>query len=493
MEEIIQKYGYIIYNRGVEYYKDKRVQQVLKFKNKLYGKVMGSFVYDVVVDLKSLESKCSCPYGHNCKHGVATILCYMNNEYVDVDKIVDKLKCVDKEKLLDFILEKIGRNPEFALNFVGLLDDGSELSYIYKRVKNKLLTYIAIMKSGTYIDKNTAKEIGNFLLENKNFLSKEDLIEFLEVVIKEYENYGGFYDDYTDYCYEELVLEPLGEVLFDKDLECEDLVRIFKLYDEDDYGLMEIIYDKFLKKADKFSKCVEMLKDYLDEYDYIELLIKLGKTDEALNQIHKSKLEKSINFELLTEIDENKAIDYGIKNKLYENVVMHYYGKNYYDKIVELFRKYELADYVSEIVYNSIIKSEPEDEEDLLTKLFFKTKNIVVKYNIAMKLNNKEMLLEVFNKLCEKGRYNYYDYEFLNVVNKLLLQFNEKSIINKLKDIILEHINMKTQWSYEMAVELLDMIRKSDYETFREMLDYIKKEHYRKRNLMALINKKKWF
>ncbi|WP_456471761.1 SWIM zinc finger family protein [Methanocaldococcus sp.] len=172
MEEIIQKYGYIIYNRGVEYYKNKRVQQVLKFKNKLYGKVIGNFVYDVIVDLKSLESRCSCPYGHNCKHGVATILGYMNNEYVDVDKIVDGLKKVDKEKLFNFILEKIGRNPEFALNFVGLLDDVSELSYIYKQVKNKLLTYIAIMKSGTYIDKNTAKEIGNFLLENKNFLSK---------------------------------------------------------------------------------------------------------------------------------------------------------------------------------------------------------------------------------------------------------------------------------------------------------------------------------
>lgn len=496
MEEIIQKkYGYTIYNRGVEYYKDKRVQQVLKFKNKLYGKVMGSIVYDVVVDLKSLESRCSCPYGYNCKHGVATILCYMNNEYMDVDKIVDKLKKVDKEELLDFILKKIGHNPEFALIFAGLLNNSNESSpYIYKQVKNKLLTYITIMKSGTYIDKNIAKEIRNFLLENKNFLSKEDLIKLLEVVIKEYDNYGGFYDDYTGYCYEEFVLEPLGEVLFDKDLECDDLVRIFKLYNEDDYGLMEIIYDSFLKKADKFSKCVNILKDYLDEYDYIVLLKALGKEDEALDKIYKSKLGKRIKFNLLAEIDENKAIDYGMKNRLYEDVVMYYYEKNYYDKIVELFRKYELDDKVSEIVYNSIINSEPEDEEDLLTKLFFKTKNIMVKYNIAMKLNNKEMLLEVFNILYEEIKSNYYHtYEFLNVVNKLLLDFNEKSIINKLKDIIIEYVNMKTQRSYEISVEILDAIRKSDYETFRGILDYIKKEHYRKRNLITLINKKGWF
>ncbi|WP_423792421.1 SWIM zinc finger family protein [Methanocaldococcus indicus] len=123
MDEIIRKYGYEIYKRGVEYYKEGRVKSVIKFGDKIYGKVIGTHVYDVVVNLKTLESECSCSYGYNCKHGVATLLSYKNNEYIDADKIIDKLKNMEKEELVKYIIERIKyHHPEFAFNFIGLLN-----------------------------------------------------------------------------------------------------------------------------------------------------------------------------------------------------------------------------------------------------------------------------------------------------------------------------------------------------------------------------------
>lgn len=44
-----------------------------------YGKaksVVNNYI-DENVDLKDLQSECSCPYGINCKHGVAVLLQYM--------------------------------------------------------------------------------------------------------------------------------------------------------------------------------------------------------------------------------------------------------------------------------------------------------------------------------------------------------------------------------------------------------------------------------
>ena len=85
MKDLKKIYGIKIYERGLDYYENGHVLCVLKIGNKLYGEVLGSGVYEVEVDLENLNSKCSCPYGINCKHGVAVILGYKNGNYVDVN------------------------------------------------------------------------------------------------------------------------------------------------------------------------------------------------------------------------------------------------------------------------------------------------------------------------------------------------------------------------------------------------------------------------
>ncbi len=54
----------------------------------------------------------------------------------------------------------------------------------------------------------------------------------------------------------------------------------------------------------------------------------------------------------------------------------------------------------------------------------------------------------------------YYNDKIPKIASKLLLEFNKKSIINKLKEIILDYINEKNLESYKLAVELLKILKK---------------------------------
>lgn len=63
-----------IIDRGERYI--HYVNYCLKIKDHLYSEVEGSFTYKTMVNLKTLEGNCSCPYHHSCKHAVATYLVY---------------------------------------------------------------------------------------------------------------------------------------------------------------------------------------------------------------------------------------------------------------------------------------------------------------------------------------------------------------------------------------------------------------------------------
>jgi len=89
--DIRRVYGETIFYRGQDYFDDDRVTSVIKFKNQLTGEVEGSTTYKTDVHLNDLHSVCSCPYGINCKHGVAVLLQYMGGEYSDADKVTKNL------------------------------------------------------------------------------------------------------------------------------------------------------------------------------------------------------------------------------------------------------------------------------------------------------------------------------------------------------------------------------------------------------------------
>lgn len=61
--------------------------------------VRGSKTYRVEFDLRNMNSFCTCPYGRNCKHGVAAFLAYSNGEFFDGDAFLESLKEKGKEEI----------------------------------------------------------------------------------------------------------------------------------------------------------------------------------------------------------------------------------------------------------------------------------------------------------------------------------------------------------------------------------------------------------
>ncbi|MBU4139409.1 MAG: SWIM zinc finger family protein, partial [Euryarchaeota archaeon] len=147
--DIKHVYGETIFYRGQDYFDDDRVTSVIKFKDKLTGEVEGSTTYKTDVDLNDLQSECSCPYGINCKHGVAVLLQYMEGEYSDADKVTKSLDRMSREELRGVIDSLISANPT-NLMYLGIQaevvkkPDGNLLEALDKQIESRLQR---IMKS----------------------------------------------------------------------------------------------------------------------------------------------------------------------------------------------------------------------------------------------------------------------------------------------------------------------------------------------------------
>lgn len=62
--------------KGKEYFRQRKVQEILKDADILYGKVAGTKIYNYEIDLKKKEASCDCPAPYPCEHLVAVALQY---------------------------------------------------------------------------------------------------------------------------------------------------------------------------------------------------------------------------------------------------------------------------------------------------------------------------------------------------------------------------------------------------------------------------------
>ncbi|AEH24530.1 SWIM zinc finger family protein [Pyrococcus yayanosii] len=62
-----------------------RVSWVVKSGKRLYGRVLGTYAYLVVIDLGTGQGMCTCPRGGNCKHVMAVLWEYERGNYIEAD------------------------------------------------------------------------------------------------------------------------------------------------------------------------------------------------------------------------------------------------------------------------------------------------------------------------------------------------------------------------------------------------------------------------
>ena len=91
-DDIVTWAGTKVTGRGRDYQSEGRVKDLAVTETGgLIASVVGSRIYAVQVRMDAegtLESYCTCPYGLDCKHGVATLLEYLTR--IDLDKPIPK-------------------------------------------------------------------------------------------------------------------------------------------------------------------------------------------------------------------------------------------------------------------------------------------------------------------------------------------------------------------------------------------------------------------
>jgi len=109
-----------VYQRGLEYYNDGAVREIIKSDHMMRAFVSGSQLqkYTVRINFDAngiTATSCSCPYeGSNCKHIVATLFECLNQPetVLQTNAIIDSLTQLNESQLRTLIVTLAGHNPD---------------------------------------------------------------------------------------------------------------------------------------------------------------------------------------------------------------------------------------------------------------------------------------------------------------------------------------------------------------------------------------------
>lgn len=202
IEEIKQIFGDETFLKGLEYFKDERVIVKMKKGNKLIGTVLGSAPspYKVSVKISDIiRSRCTCPVGEMCKHGVALILQWINkrDSFLDVDNLLSSLEEKDKSELIRIIDAMIEEEPLLASKLVLFRDLDKKkvnLNAISRSINNILRGFLDYYEVPSVVnDLKEVKRIGDKLAEEGNF--KEAIDVYLLLIKKGVDAFESGVDD----------------------------------------------------------------------------------------------------------------------------------------------------------------------------------------------------------------------------------------------------------------------------------------------------------
>lgn len=248
--KIKSKFGSKIAERGLEYFRSRRVLRTVKYGSKFYAEVAGRGAepYRVEVDLKSLESSCTCPYARMCKHGAAALYYLLENgrESLDAECIFSEFReKYSKDELIKLLESIFAVNPSLFVEILelrGALKSSASAAFALQR--------FGAVVSGCYDFSAHQQAVGelDFFMRRAIFPLKgekkaELIMEFLEGVQKYFNDVDDSYGNLgslVSECAEELskefdALEP--------ELQNAIIKKLERWERKDEYGYFDGIAD----------------------------------------------------------------------------------------------------------------------------------------------------------------------------------------------------------------------------------------------------------
>lgn len=499
--EIIRAYGETIFGRGLGYFREGRVTNMIKFRGRLIGEVSGTVGYTTEVDMDDLRCDCSCPYGGNCKHGVAVLLQYSDGGYVDCDEIMERVEEMDRDELLEVVEEFVRLNPAslMYLHVHPARGEGGAGEAQIKALDKQIRSMLRRIVDYGYADREFADDLSGLIRFNEALLTKEQIFYITEFLVNNSEEYGCFYDDYADDYFGDEIFENLCDAFVRKEPESSDFERLKELRGADNYDMLGPFFSEMVKKenAEVLVDFKVQIRDILDKRSYVEFLMNCGLDREARELIEAGEsLFDENRFRLYLRIDEAAAIEFARREGFYSSLIRYYHETGAHDETVNLFlevlRDETLTDQLGRSLYfyrdilDSIKKSGSLDKsgiEDALRDLFeicYSMGCYDVCVDSGMELGDKGLL----RRLIGKDRTRSFGVESKMELLSYLLDEYPDEVAGELKALASSLIEAMGGYSYEKAADCVFLLKEivSDAE-WRGYVKGVYDLHFRKINL----------
>ena len=473
-----------IYERGKDYYRKKRVSNIKRDGNIIYGQVRGTVTYNVEVAFDTngedvIWMECDCPYaidGSHCKHEAALYIYSIENRLVVNKQTVSKKTIIDKYNLYSalnyddyHIYNQLFREVSTRLNNIGIIK-----TYNKDRVKPVFDIIDEVLSLD--FDDEFIVDLMNLIIdrlyvwrENKNYVN--DAIECAKKAIQQAKHH-----DYVDIMlyfarYQKNKKEIMNMIV--------DFISSSKLKDEY-VALLLLNLNEFVEDSDvshilrKFKKYEHF---YAYSFFYLRQLFNDGKEDEAKDFIKKHNITVP---ETPSFLSLKEKVDYLAKNiEGYKNVAIAYFkDPSNYNNVYYIERLKELCG-------NSWDKHKFDFFDEIFSPMRVndqkKIINSLKEYEYAAKEILYDLSLTVFNRyasMIKKENVMMYRYLYLEVLKhdlKFGLLYTPEDLYKCLNDI--ESTKISKEDMLEIILSLEDVVR-FDSAMFDCLEKYLKQKGY---------------
>lgn len=241
------------YDRGMNYYDEGAVLEVVRRDDVLRAKVEGSQYepYQVRIELDDtgiVDTTCSCPYDHGgiCKHRVAVLLTYVRDpDAISQRPSISKLVAdTDPQELRDLLVDLIENRPELVVWVESQLETAQSED---SRDRTPDINRESIRQQVRYVLQPTE---GHIAPAHDPYAAVETDIEKLQDLLDQARAAIEASDGETALD----ILEPLADELMDEEwlsLSYDDSRAIFEFFDEIDRVLAEALLTASLSEAER--------------------------------------------------------------------------------------------------------------------------------------------------------------------------------------------------------------------------------------------------
>jgi len=463
----MEDYSNEVRERALQLYSENKVLGLLKRNNLLIGIVKDvENDYRVVYDLEKNYGKCECRLGKDCEHILAVKISFEKGEFVNIDKIEEKITKMNKKEITWVLLTLLEKFPQLS-NYLAPQENPREVIKRYEKI---------IMQ---YQNKNTLNSFTDFLINNKEKIEKSDIFDILHSISSC--STKCFYSFTSEENFAKDFLNTLSDILIEKGIESKDVEILEKIMEKDKFGNLD---DFFIRLFNQ-----EKFRNSINPDLYLNVLIRNKDKERLRSFLLNVKLSNEEKFDILSKIDENEALEFAKVNMLYSKLFEYYYNLGefntalqYLEKMIDLKDISGLSKNLEKIT--KIVKGENE----LVRKLFLIADNNVLLYRLliplyevasgSLKFDIATSILNKINSLPED--------DYVKIVKIIAEQRKEK--LPETVTLFVDKLAEKKK--YEDIIELLRESRKYlKNEDFNSLLSVIKEKYKKKKQLYELINR----